>query len=59
MEVNLVRVKTFAHFELIEIMDKIDPYLAPLGIDWAFMNYASINLKNETMTFEAGGIRVT
>lgn len=40
-------------------MDKTNPYPTLLGIDWAFENYAIINLKNETMTLKAEGMRVT
>ena len=35
-----------------------DPYPALLKIDWAYDNYAIIDLKRETMTFEADGIKV-
>ena len=39
-------------------MDKTDPYPALLGIDWAFSNYAIIDLKHEEMTFGVDGIKV-
>jgi len=35
-----------------------DPYLELLGIDKAFENYAIIDIKRETMTFEVEGVRV-
>ena len=35
-----------------------DPYLALLGIDQEFENYAIINLKKELMTFSVEGVRV-
>nr|KUM46584.1 hypothetical protein ABT39_MTgene1686 [Picea glauca]QHR86857.1 hypothetical protein Q903MT_gene864 [Picea sitchensis] len=34
-------------------MDEKDPYPALLGIDWAFDNYAIIDLKKGTMMLEA------
>ena len=55
MEVDLVGVKTVAIFEVISIMDEKDPYPALLGIDWVFYNGTIINLKRDTMTFEADG----
>ena len=45
-------------FEVIEIMGDKDPYPTLLGIDWAYENYAIINLKKDTMNFEAQGIKV-
>jgi len=33
-------------------MDESDPYLALLGIDWAFDNNAVLNLKKRKMSFE-------
>jgi len=58
MEVDLVGVKTVAIFEVISIMDEKDPYPALLGIDWVFYNSTIINLKRDTMTFEADGTRL-
>ena len=52
-------VKTFTNFDFIDIMGDKDPYPALLGIDWAFENYAIIDLKKELMIFEDGEIRVT
>jgi hypothetical protein len=34
------------------------PYPALLGIDWAYDNYAVIDLKKDTMTFEAERVKV-
>jgi hypothetical protein len=48
-----------ADFEVIEIMGEKNPYPSLLGIDWAYENYAIIDLKKETMTFELDGMRVT
>jgi hypothetical protein len=58
MEIDVARVKTMVEFEFIEIMGDKDPYPALLGINWAYKNYALINLKKDTMTFEAEGIKV-
>jgi hypothetical protein len=58
MEIDVVGVKTTTDFEVIEIMGDKDPYPALLKIDWAYDNYAIIDLKRETMTFEADGIKV-
>jgi hypothetical protein len=58
VEIDVVGVKTIADFEVIEIMGDKDPYPALLGIDWAYENYAVIDLKKDTMTFEADGIKV-
>ena len=51
-------VNTLADFEVIEIIDDSNPYLALLGIEWAIDNYAVINLNNRQMTFEGKGLRV-
>jgi hypothetical protein len=45
-------VKTKANFEVIDIMDEYYPYLALLGIDWAFDNNVVLNLKKRHMSFE-------
>ena len=58
VEIDVAGVKTVAHFEVIEIMGDKDPYPTLLGIDWAFDNYAVIDLKKDTMTFEVDGIKV-
>jgi len=51
-------VRTFADFEVIEIVDDSFPYPALLGIDWAFDNSTIVDLKNQRMTFEKVGPRV-
>jgi hypothetical protein len=43
---------------VIKIMGDKDPYPALLGIYWAYENYAVIDLKKDTMTFEEDGIKV-
>ena len=56
--VDIDGVCTIADFEVIEIIDNINPYLAFLGIEWALCNDAVINLKKRQMTFEGKGLRV-
>lgn len=58
VEVDVARVKTYIDFEVKDIMGDKDPYLALLGIDWAFENYVVIDLKKELMIFEDGEVRV-
>jgi hypothetical protein len=53
VEIDVVGVKIVADFEVIEIMGDKDPYPTLLGIDWAYENYVMIDLKKDTMTFEA------
>ena len=36
-----------------------DPYPYLLGIKWSYENYVGIYLKNEHMTFEENGMKVT
>jgi hypothetical protein len=56
--VEIDGVRTFAYFEVIEIVDDSCPYPALLGIDWAFKNSTVVDLKNRRMTFEKVGLRV-
>ena len=58
MEIDVAGVKTVVDFEVIETMGDKDPYPLLLGIDWSYENYAIIDLKKDTMTFEATGIKV-
>jgi hypothetical protein len=58
MEIYVARVKTVADFEVIKIMGDKDPFSVLLVIDWAYENYAVIDLKKDTMNFEAEGIKV-
>ena len=59
VEVKIVGVKTYMNFKVSYIMGDKDPYPALLGIDWAFENYAIIDLKKELMIFEDGEVWVT
>jgi hypothetical protein len=56
--VDIDRVRTFADFEVIEIVDDSCPYPTLLGIDWAFNNSTVVDLKKRHMTFEGDGLRV-
>ena len=50
--VDIDGVRSFADFEVIEIIGDSRPYPALLGIDWAIGNMAIIDLKRRQMTFE-------
>jgi hypothetical protein len=56
--VDIDGVRTFAYFEVIEIVDDSCPYPALLGIDWAFNNSTIVDLKKRCMTFERDGLKV-
>ena len=58
VEVDVAGVKTIVDFEVIEIMGDKDPYPALLRIDLDYENYVFIDLKRDTMMFEADGIKV-
>ena len=51
-------LKVLADFVVIEIVEDTDPYLALLGVDWAFNVGGVINLKKCSMAFEKNGTRV-
>jgi hypothetical protein len=55
--VDIDGVRTFADFEVIEIVDDSCPYPALLGIDWAFNNSTVVDLKKRRMTFEGNGLK--
>jgi hypothetical protein len=56
--VDIDGVRTFADFEVVEIVDDSCPYPALLGIDWALDNSTVVDLKKRCMTFERVGLRV-
>jgi hypothetical protein len=58
VHVDIDRVRMFADFEVIEIVDDSCPYPALLGIDWAFNNSTVVDLKKRRMMFERDGLRV-
>ena len=59
VEVSLDGVTSTTDFEVIKIIDEINPYPTLLGIDWAFDNSSVIDLKRRTMMFEFGTVRLT
>jgi len=50
--VDIEDVSTQTDFEVIEIVDDNNPYLALLGIDWATNMNGVINLKTRKMIFK-------
>jgi len=52
IKVDLNGMKTYANFEVSEILDDKNPYHALLGIDLTFDNYGILNLKQSHMSFE-------
>ena len=56
--VDIDGVRTFADFEVIEIIGDSRPYPSLLGIDWAISNMAIVDLKRRQMTFEDAQIQV-
>ena len=51
-------LRTYADFELIDIVDDTNPYPALLGIDWAIDNQTIINFKKRILSFKDSKIRV-
>lgn len=45
VEVDAAGVKMHAKFEVLDIMGGKYPYPTLIGIDWAYENYVSIDLK--------------
>jgi len=45
-------VRSTVTFEVIEIVDDSNSYLAFLGLDWAFENLSMVNLKKRQLVFE-------
>jgi hypothetical protein len=58
VEIDVVGFKTTTDFEVIEKMGDKDPCPALIGIDWAYKNYAIIDLNRDTMMFEEYEIKV-
>jgi hypothetical protein len=58
VEIYVAGIKTTIDFEVIEIMGDKDPYPTLLDIDWEYENYAIIDLKKDTMKFEAYEIKL-
>jgi hypothetical protein len=55
--VDIDGVRTFADFEVIEIVDDRCPYPALLGIDWAFENSTIVDLKKRCMNLKEMAFR--
>ena len=51
-------LRTSTDFEVINIVDDTNPYLALLGIDWAIDNQTIINFKKRILSFEDEEMRV-
>ena len=53
--VDIAGVRVLADFEVIEIVEDVDPYPTLLGLDWAIDMGGVINLKKHSMVFENNG----
>lgn len=58
IKVDIEGASALADFEVIEIVDDSNPYLALLGIGWATNMNRVINLKKRKMIFEKKYLRV-
>jgi hypothetical protein len=58
VHVEVDGVRTFADFEVIDIVYDSCPYATLLGIDWDFNTSTVIDLKKRRMTFEGNGLKV-
>ena len=56
--VDIVGVKVRADFEVIQIEEDTNPYLALLGLGWAMYMGGIIDLKKCNIVFEVKGTRV-
>jgi len=56
--VGIEGVRMQTKFEVIEIVDDNNPYLALLGIDWAADMNGVINLKRQKIIFEKKSLRL-
>jgi len=56
--IDIEDVSTLAVFEVIKIVDDINPYLALLGIDWATDMNEVINIKKHKMIFEKKSLHI-
>ena len=56
--VDVEGMKTYADFDVLEVVEGGGSYLALLGIGWANDSMAVINFKKWMMTFENQDIRV-
>ena len=56
--VDIEGLRTFADFEVINIVDDMNPYLVLLGIYYAIDNQTIINFRKRILSFEDNEIRV-
>lgn len=56
---DLDGVRSLVEFDVIDIIDDNNPYLALLGIEWALDNNVIINLKKRKLIFEDRKNRIT
>jgi hypothetical protein len=56
--VTIDGVRNIANFEVIEIVDDNQPYLALMGLEWSFNNQTIINFKRREMIFEVGELKI-
>ena len=56
--VDIEGLHTFTDFEVINIVDDMNPYPVLLGIDWAIYNHTIINFKKRILSFEDEEMRV-
>jgi len=57
--VNINGVCSVVEFEVIDIVDEIQPYPTIMGLEWDFDNQAIIKLKRREMIFEVIYLKVT
>ena len=55
--VEVEGLRTYANFEVIDIVDDTNPYPNILGIDWVIDNHTIINFKKRILSFEDSKIR--
>ena len=58
VHVDIEGLCTFSDFEVINIVDELNPYPTLLGIDWAIENKTIINFKKRILSFEDNEMRV-
>ena len=56
--VNIEGLHRFAYFEVINIVDDMNPYPVQLGIYWAIDNQTIIKFKKRILSFEDNEMRV-
>jgi hypothetical protein len=52
-------MRNMEDFEVIEILDEIQPYQALMGLEWDFDSQDTINFKRMEIIFEVGDLKVT